>query len=270
MPSRLAAAALRRHAQAPPKRKARRPRRKSGVCSALAQVLQTTGSALQMSCQAGQSLSRLTVFLENTARRAYAFHDEQSIHPRRRQRRRHCRYRRAAGQPASQSGDGRRARGDRRRSRGVARRTGEGRVRRRARAHRAAVARPALLECAPRERRAFGSRSGQRRGAFRNDASRSRTRTARRTAGSSSARTRPTPRTARSRMPRRWRVALFGKKVGDIATVNGKEWEIVKLGRAEAAARASSPRLATWICLQIPTIWLRRSHRNVAFSLRKG
>ena len=25
-------------------------------------------------------------------------------------------------------------------------------------------------------------------------------------------------------------VALFGKKVGDIATVNGKEWEIVKLG----------------------------------------
>ena len=25
-------------------------------------------------------------------------------------------------------------------------------------------------------------------------------------------------------------MALFGKKVGDIATVNGKEWEIVKLG----------------------------------------
>jgi len=25
-------------------------------------------------------------------------------------------------------------------------------------------------------------------------------------------------------------VALFGKKVGDTATVNGKEWEIVKLG----------------------------------------
>ncbi|TGR93440.1 hypothetical protein EN852_038830, partial [Mesorhizobium sp. M2E.F.Ca.ET.209.01.1.1] len=24
-------------------------------------------------------------------------------------------------------------------------------------------------------------------------------------------------------------VALFGKKVGDVAAVNGKEWEIVKL-----------------------------------------
>ena len=24
-------------------------------------------------------------------------------------------------------------------------------------------------------------------------------------------------------------IALFGKKVGDVATVNGKEWEIVKL-----------------------------------------
>ena len=35
---------------------------------------------------------------------------------------------------------------------------------------------------------------------------------------------------ARSRTSRRWRVALFGKKVGETATVNGKEWEIVKLG----------------------------------------
>jgi transcription elongation GreA/GreB family factor len=32
-------------------------------------------------------------------------------------------------------------------------------------------------------------------------------------------------------------VALFGKKVGDIAIVNGKEWEIVKLGAAKAPAR---------------------------------
>ena len=32
-------------------------------------------------------------------------------------------------------------------------------------------------------------------------------------------------------------IALFGKKVGDIATVNGKEWEIVKLGGELSAPR---------------------------------
>jgi transcription elongation GreA/GreB family factor len=32
-------------------------------------------------------------------------------------------------------------------------------------------------------------------------------------------------------------LALFGKQVGDTATVSGKEWEIVKLGAAKAPAR---------------------------------
>ena len=32
-------------------------------------------------------------------------------------------------------------------------------------------------------------------------------------------------------------VALFGKQVGDTAIVNGKEWEIVKLGAAKTPAR---------------------------------
>ncbi|RUZ44924.1 GreA/GreB family elongation factor, partial [Mesorhizobium sp. M7A.F.Ca.US.007.01.1.1] len=27
-------------------------------------------------------------------------------------------------------------------------------------------------------------------------------------------------------------VALFGKKIGDLASVNGKEWEIVKLSES--------------------------------------
>ena len=52
-------------------------------------------------------------------------------------------------------------------------------------------------------------------------------------AGRSSARTRPTPRKATISHVSPMALALFGKKVGEIAVVNGKEWEIVKLGRRE-------------------------------------
>ena len=200
--------------------------------------------ALQISCQ--QIIAPDRPFsLVNIAAKGIASPDEQSIHARRRQRQRDRRHRRAAGQPAPQSGDAEGLDADRRRAR---RRCAPNWRRPKPTADReriALVSRDLRYWNSPaRKRRAFGARSRQRRRAFRHDASRSRTRTARRSSwkivGEDEADAAHGTISHVSPMA----VALFGKKVGDTATVNGKEWEIVQAGGQAELAGLSSVRSA--------------------------
>ena len=112
----------------------------------------------------------------------------------------------------------------------VARRAGQGRSRRGPLAHRHRFARPALLVGAPRDGRSVGAGAGQRGRPLRHDRdARGRRRHARKTwtiVGEDEADAASGTISHASPMA----VALFGKSVGDVVTVGGREWEVVAIG----------------------------------------